>query len=429
MDEEPSKTRSNIDPCVAVIGLGYVGLPLAVASARAGNRTIGVDADRERAETLALGHSHVDDISSSALQRALSENLEIATDFGEISAADVVVICVPTPLGTSGNPDLRHVVSATEQITPHLKSGALVVLESTSYPGTTEEIVMPIIEGSNRRLDEHFFLAFSPERIDPGNSHFDLANTPRIIGGASEQSAQKAVNFYKRMVTNVTVLSGTREAEMAKLIENTYRHVNIAMVNELAIVCHELGINVWEAIQGASTKPFGYQKFTPGAGVGGHCIPIDPMYLDNMVKTKLGRGLEFINLAQTINQGMPRYVGSRVVEMLAGKEREHRRVLLMGVSYKADVADTRETPARELAQFLIAEGFDVSFHDPYVREFFLEDGTEIAHEPDWVNTIARHAAAVILQPHREYVENIVQPLGSNVLDCTGRFSEYVSDVL
>lgn len=197
MDEEPSKTRSNIDPCVAVIGLGYVGLPLAVASARAGNRTIGVDADRERAETLALGHSHVDDISSSALQRALSENLEIATDFGEISAADVVVICVPTPLGTSGNPDLRHVVSATEQITPHLKSGALVVLESTSYPGTTEEIVMPIIEGSNRRLDEHFFLAFSPERIDPGNSHFDLANTPRIIGGLVSNQLRRRSIFTK----------------------------------------------------------------------------------------------------------------------------------------------------------------------------------------------------------------------------------------
>lgn len=430
MSVESSDFQSNSSMLsVAVVGLGYVGLPLAIECARAGSRTIGIDVDVERAQALSFGQSHVDDIPSSTLQKALSGNLEISVEFQNISAADVVVICVPTPLGNSGNPDLKYVITATEKLTPHLKSGALVILESTSYPGTTEEIVMPIIDGSNRKLDEDYFLAFSPERIDPGNDHFNLANTPRIVGGASYHSAQKAQQFYEKIVTDVTVLSGTREAEMAKLIENTYRHVNIALVNELAIVCHELGINIWEAIRGASTKPFGYQRFTPGVGVGGHCIPIDPMYLDNMVKNKLGRGLEFINLAQTINQAMPRYIAGRVLEMVGREELKPRCVLLMGVSYKADVGDTRETPARELARCLLAEGLDVYFHDPYFQEFFLEDGTAIPYEASWKETITEHVVAVFLQPHREYLENIAQPLGLNVLDCTGRLSEYVTSVL
>lgn len=415
---------------VAVVGLGYVGLPLAVECAKLGMSTVGIDIDASRVQSLSLGHSHVEDIDGYDLQAALEGKLSVSNDFGRISNADIVVVCVPTPLGTTGNPDLKYVISATNKLTPHLQRGAVVILESTSYPGTTEEVVMPIIQRSNRELDEDFYLAFSPERIDPGNKLFNIGNTPRVVGGASKKSAERARRFYESIVSDVVVLSGTREAEMAKLIENTYRHVNIALVNELAIVCHELGINIWEAIQGASTKPFGFQRFLPGVGVGGHCIPIDPMYLDNLVKNKLGRGLKFISLAQTINHAMPRYVASRVLEMFEGAQPSGvKKVLLMGVAYKADVSDTRETPARELAKSLIDEGCEVHFHDPHLESFFLEDGTEIPYKSEWKDRISEYSAVVILQPHSEYLQSVHSHLGPNVFDCTGRLSDFVNFVL
>lgn len=420
----------NASTSVAVVGLGYVGLSLAVECATIGMETIGIDVDVLRVENLSLGHSHVEDIDSSVLKAVLKKNLTITTDFRAVSNSDVIVVCVPTPLGDAGAPDLQHVVNATQRLTPHLKRGALVILESTSHPGTTEEIVMPIIQAFPRKLDEDFYLAFSPERIDPGNDHFKLGNTPRVVGGASEPSAERARAFYERIVSDVMVLSGTREAEMAKLIENTYRHVNIALVNELAIVCHELGIDIWEAIRGASTKPFGYQKFFPGVGVGGHCIPIDPIYLNNLVEKKLGRRLEFIGLAQTVNRAMPGYVADRLLEILDGqKSTTTNGVLLMGVAYKADTADTRETPARELAKSLIGAGLEVRFHDSNVREFFLEDGTQINYEPNWKNRIGRYSATAVLQPHSEYLQNISSFSGPHVLDCTGQLGDYASFVL
>lgn len=424
---KPSKPSSR---AVAVVGLGYVGLPLAVACAKRGMTTVGIDIDGSRVESLSRGHSHVEDISDSDLQTTLQGSLRFSSDFEQIANADVVVVCVPTPLSATGNPDLEYVISATNGLAPHLKRDAVVILESTSYPGTTEEVVMPIIQSSNRELDKDFYLAFSPERIDPGNKSFNIGNTPRVVGGASEKSADRAKAFYESIVSNVLVLSGTREAEMAKLIENTYRHVNIALVNELAIVCHELGISIWEAIRGASTKPFGYQRFLPGVGVGGHCIPIDPMYLDNLAKNKLGRGLEFIGLAQTINHAMPRYVASRVLDMFEGAQPSGvRKVLLMGVAYKADVADTRETPARELSKSLLDEGFDVHFHDPHLESFSLEDGTNIPYESEWKDRLSEYSAVVILQPHSEYLQSVQSHLGPNVLDCTGKLSEFVDFVL
>lgn len=416
--------------CVAVVGLGYVGLPLAIECAKRGITTIGVDVSGSKVESLSRGSSDIKDISEQELKKALSASLKVTVDFKLISNADVVVLCVPTPLSESGNPALEFVINATRSITPHLKSGALVILESTSYPGTTEEVVRPIIDGSNRELDNDFFLAFSPERIDPGNSHFNIRNTPRVVGGASTLSAERAQAFYKKIVEQVVVLSGTREAEMAKLIENTYRHVNIALVNELAVVCHELGINIWEAIRGASTKPFGYEKFIPSAGVGGHCIPIDPIYLDNLVKEKLGRRLEIVGIAQKINESMPDYVASRVLDILSGEQETGQgRILLLGATYKADSEDTRETPARDLAKALMNMGFEVSFHDPHLNTFLLDDGTPLAYESDWKGSIAQYSLAILLQPHKEYLQKIDNHLGENVLDCTGRFSDFVDFVL
>ena len=417
-------------PITVVIGLGYVGLPLAVESTLAGTKTIGIDVDTAKVRRISNADSPSEDVSKNRLESALRVGFEATADFEKVSEADVVVICVPTPLGENGDPDLTYVVSATQMIAPHLKPGVLVVLESTSYPGTTEEVVMPIIQQFLPQLDYDFFLAFSPERIDPGNADFSVSNTPRVVGGASTQSAEKAQRFYEAFVSNVVVLSGTREAEMAKLIENTYRHVNIALVNELAIVCHELGVDVWEAIRGAATKPFGYQKFTPGVGVGGHCIPIDPMYLDNRVKAKLGYGLEFVSLAQKINDSMPRYVAGRVVDIVENQPALGiRRVLLMGVTYKADVSDTRETPARPLAKSLVDAGLDVRFHDPHVLQFRLEDGLEITREHDWEGELANYSAAVLLQPHQEYLQSPERWSNVNLLDCTGRLTKIARFVL
>ena len=428
--ETSEKQAETSPPITVVIGLGYVGLPLAVENTLAGMKTIGIDVDSAKVRKISTGDSPSEDVSKGRLENALRLGLEVTVDFEKVAAADVVVICVPTPLGETGNPDLTYVVSATQMIAPHLKPGVLVVLESTSYPGTTEEVVMPIIQRYLPALDDDFFLAFSPERIDPGNADFSVPNTPRVVGGASTQSADKAKRFYEAFVSNVVVLSGTREAEMAKLIENTYRHVNIALVNELAMVCHELGIDVWEAIRGAATKPFGYQKFTPGVGVGGHCIPIDPMYLDNRVKAKLGYGLEFIGLAQKINDSMPHYVAGRVVDIVDNQPAlGNRRVMLMGVTYKADVADTRETPARQLAKSLIGAGLDVRFHDPHVQEFRLEDGVRIARENDWEMELANYSVAVLLQPHQEYLKNPEKWQDANLFDCTGRLTKIARFVL
>ena len=431
MTGELSEEQAGASPRITVvIGLGYVGLPLAVESTIAGMKTFGIDVDSAKVQRISDGDSPSEDVSKDRLENALHVGFEATADFEKVSAADVVVICVPTPLGENGDPDLTYVVSATQMIAPHLRPGVLVVLESTSYPGTTEEVVMPIIQQYLPVLDDDFFLAFSPERIDPGNADFSVSNTPRVVGGASAQSADMAKKFYEAFVSNVVVLSGTREAEMAKLIENTYRHVNIALVNELAIVCHELGIDVWEAIRGAATKPFGYQKFTPGVGVGGHCIPIDPMYLDNRVKAKLGYGLEFIGLAQKINDSMPQYVAGRVIDIIENQSTlGSRRVLLMGVTYKAGVADTRETPARPLARSLIEAGLEVSFHDPHVLEFRLEDGLRIARENDWERELANYSAAVLLQPHEEYLESTKSWSDVNLLDCTGKLTKIARFVL
>ncbi|MGH3389198.1 MAG: nucleotide sugar dehydrogenase, partial [Actinomadura sp.] len=343
-----------MDLDLVVVGLGYVGLPLVREACRAGLQVAGLDLDEGVVAGLSAGTSHIDDVSDTDVAAMLSAGFTATTDPAVIERARTVVICVPTPLSADGGPDLTAVRGAALTVAGRLRAGTLVVLESTTYPGTTDEIVRPILEaGSGLAAGEGFHLAFSPERIDPGNPVYGVRNTPKIIGGHTPACTQAASAFYGKVVDTVVAAKGTREAEMAKLLENTYRHVNIALVNEMAIFCHELGIDLWDAIDCASTKPFGFQAFHPGPGVGGHCIPIDPNYLSYKVRS-LGYPFRFVELAQEINDRMPRYVVERTQQLLnqSGKALNGADILLLGVTYKADIADQRESPARPLARRL-----------------------------------------------------------------------------
>ena len=332
---------------VAVIGLGYVGLPLALEATRSGLDVIGFDRSTAVVRGLGQGLSHVDDITSEEVRGMLDAGFVATSEPSALAQATTFVICVPTPLAEGGGPDLSAVRSATETVSGVLRRGDLIILESTSYPGTTEEFVAPILEQSGLRAGADFHLAFSPERIDPGNPHYGLRNTPKVVGGIDEASSAAACAFYEQVCDKVVPARGAREAELAKLLENTYRHVNIALVNEMVQFCHELDIDLWDAIGLASTKPFGFQAFYPGPGVGGHCIPIDPNYLSHRVRSSTGHAFRFVELAQEINAGMPAYVVRRAQDLLNehGKAVKGSRVRLLGVTYKANIADQRESPA------------------------------------------------------------------------------------
>lgn len=345
---------------VVVVGLGYVGLPLTQEAIRAGLSVVGLDRDRRVVDGLAAGVSHVDDLSDSDVQAMLAAGFHPTTDPAVLAGAEVAVICVPTPLSGDGGPDLGAVTSATKTIAEHLHPGMLVVLESTTYPGTTDEVVRPILEERGLVAGTDFYLVFSPERIDPGNPIYGVKNTPKVVGGQTPACAERAAAFYGRFVDTVVTARGTREAEMAKLLENTYRHVNIALVNEMAKFCEELGVDLWDVIRCAATKPFGFQPFYPGPGVGGHCIPIDPNYLSYKVRT-LGYPFRFVELAQEINNGMPAYVVRRAQDILNkhGKPVHGSTVLLLGVTYKPDIADQRESPATAVARHLLDLGADL----------------------------------------------------------------------
>lgn len=387
---------------VAVIGQGYVGLPLSVALFRGGLRVTGIDNILTVVSRLGSGVSHIDDISDEALSSAVVAGLRFSSDASVIKDYDAVVICVSTPLLPSRKPDLTFIHSAVKALVKHVTPGTLVVLESTSYPGTTEEIVMPPLQEKLGEPGTDFFLAFSPERVDPGNKEFSINNTPRVIGGATQACAKRATALYRHVVDELHTVSSPKEAEMAKLLENTYRHVNIALVNELAKVCHELGIDVWEVIEAAATKPFGFQKFTPGAGVGGHCIPIDPVYLGTHVLEKLGRPFEFIELANQVNQGMPHYFVERILLELGEFSPPHApTVLLLGVTYKADIADLRESPAAVIAGELVNRGINVRYHDPYVQTWPLRNHT-LVRESDLEAAVTLSHLTVLLQAHSIY---------------------------
>jgi UDP-N-acetyl-D-glucosamine dehydrogenase len=353
---------------IAVLGIGYVGLPLAVAAAGAGHRVVGYDVAADHVARLASGTSPIADVSDLDLKEALAAgNLRFTADPDDLASCRGYVICVPTPL-TDKAPDLSMVLAAVDTVAASLSRGDLVVLESTTYPGTTEDVVaVRLAEATGLRAGPDYHLAFSPERIDPGNQAFGIRNTPKIVGGMGPAAGAAAAELYRGFVEEVHVVSSPREAEMAKLLENTFRHVNIALVNEMAVFCQELGVNLWESIEAAATKPFGFMPFRPGPGVGGHCIPIDPSYLSWHVR-RLGYSFRFVELACEINDRMPDYVASRAGELL-NRERKAvngARILVLGVAYKRDVADVRETPAVTLVRRLLAKGAEVCWHDPWV---------------------------------------------------------------
>jgi len=358
---------------VAVIGLGYVGLPLAAAFADAGFPVVGIDIDQQKVDRANRGESYIADISSNTLRALIkTKQLYFTSDYTVLADIDAVSICVPTPLSKTRDPDISYIIAAIQQVRAHLHAGQLVVLESTTYPGTTDEVVLAELEATGLKVGADFFLAFSPERIDPGNPNFDARNTPKIVGGITETCTELAQAFYEAVVQEVVTVSSPRVAEMAKLLENTFRAVNIALVNEIAIMCEKLKINVWEVIDAAATKPFGFMRFLPGPGLGGHCIPIDPHYLSWKLKT-LDYTARFIELASQINSSMPHYVVDKISEALNEQRRSFNAatVLVLGIAYKRDVNDVRESPALDIMQELIARKSVVLYNDEYVPSLTL----------------------------------------------------------
>jgi nucleotide sugar dehydrogenase len=405
---------------LVVIGLGYVGLPLAQEACRSGLTVTGLDLNEKVVAGLAERRSHVDDLSDADIEEMVTAGFTASTDPSVISRAKTVVICVPTPLADDGRPDLGPVLSATSSVAKHLSPDTLIVLESTTYPGTTEELLRPRVEESGLQVGTDVFLAFSPERIDPGNPTYGFRNTPKVVGGSTPACTARAAAFYQSIVDQVVPARGTREAEMAKLLENTYRHVNIALVNEMARFCHELDIDLWDVIRCAATKPFGFQAFYPGPGVGGHCIPIDPNYLSYQVQTALGYPFRFVELAQEINNGMPSYVVHRIQNSLneVAKPLRGSRVLLMGVTYKADISDQRESPAAPIAQKLLDLGAQVIFHDPYVPAWTVND-LNLDRVSDLEEAVAKADITVLLQRHSDYDLDALGRMAPLLLDTRG----------
>jgi UDP-N-acetyl-D-glucosamine dehydrogenase len=391
-----ARLRSREAP-VAVLGLGYVGLPLLVAAGSAGFPVIGFDTAADRIAQLRRGRSYIGDVTDSEV--AALGGVEISADPAILDRAEVLVICVPTPL-TDHAPDLTHVRRAAEAAAAHLSAGRLVILQSTTYPGTTEDILRPILETSGLIAGRDFALAYSPERIDPGQVSFGIHNTPKVVGGCTDRCRDLTVSFYSSFVDQVVVTRSPREAEMAKLIENTFRQVNIALVNELATAAQELGVDIWGALEAASTKPFGYMPFWPGPGVGGHCIAIDPSYLSWRASQALGHGLGFIEHANQVNDQMPAYIVSRIGEMLndAGKALKGARVLVVGVTYKSGVEDMRGSPALAVMGRLARKGTAISYHDPYVGSVPLA-GSRLESLPLDAATVGRHDLVAILTAH------------------------------
>lgn len=404
---------------MAVVGLGYVGLPLVVEATQAGLAVVGIDTDAGLISSLGSGRSHVEDISDGEVSNALSAGFTPTTDPTALENVGAIIITVPTPLDR-GMPDLSAVELASRSIGDHLQEGQLVVLESTSYPGTTEEVVKPILEDrSGLDAGTDFHLAFSPERIDPGNPIFGLRNTPKVVGGIDPASTAAAVSLYGKFCQEVVPVSGTREAELSKLLENTYRHINIALVNEMAVFCQDMGIDLWEAIRAAATKPFGFEAFYPGPGVGGHCIPIDPNYLSSRVRD-LGYPFRFVELAQEINNRMPTYVAERAQRLLNREKKPTNgsKVVLLGVSYKANISDVRESPAIDVARKLLKLGAVISYVDPHVERFSV-DGIELERRTDWLEAVRSADLTVLLSAHSAFDLETITENARLLLDTRG----------
>ena len=390
-------------PRVGVIGLGYVGLPLAVAFAESGASVIGADVDPQRVAAVRAGESFIEDVPTGTLTRLVKTGrLDASGDVAALRDADAIVICVPTPLGKSKEPDISFIVGAADAVAKIIRPGQLVVLESTTYPGTTQEILLPRFEARGLEAGRDFFLAFSPERIDPGNRRFTLRDIPKVVGGLTPACRELATALYARVTREVVPVSGPETAEMVKLFENTFRSVNIALVNEFAIMCRRLGISVWEVIGAAATKPFGFMPFYPGPGLGGHCLPSDPHYLSWKVRLE-GYEPRFIAFADDINRQMPAYVVQLVTDALNERGRAVRgaNILVLGVAYKANVADTRDSPALEIIASLAAKGAAVAYHDPFVPSV-TADGRTLESVPWSQAAVGARDLVLVLAAHTFY---------------------------
>lgn len=389
---------------VGILGLGYVGLPLAVVFAEAGYTVTGIDPDQRKVDSLCNKVSHIQDVSSEQVEKLVSAGKLIATtDFSILKEMDAVSICVPTPLRKTGDPDLSFILSATEELARYMHPDMVVVLESTTYPGTTREILLPkLSEETGLIPGENFFLAFSPERVDPGRKDWTTINTPKVIGGITPACSEVAGIWYAQALQSVVPVSSAEVAEMAKLLENTFRMINIGLVNEMAIMCNRLGVDVWEVIDAAATKPFGFMKFTPGPGLGGHCIPIDPLYLSWRLRS-LNYTARFIELASEINTGMPRYVVSLTQDALNEHQKSLKgsRVLVLGAAYKPDIDDVRESPALDVIGLLIQKGAIVDYHDPYIPTL-RHDGWNLSSVSDLLGAVSKADCVVIITNHSNY---------------------------
>ena len=402
---------------LGVVGLGYVGLPLAVESSNQGLKVIGYDINPERVEMINNGISPIEDILNDELSNALN-NFHSTLDSELLSKCQNIVISVPTPL-TDYQPDLSFVINAAKTVGENLVKNQVIILESTTYPGTTIEVLIPNLENTSKlKAGEDFFVGYSPERIDPGNKVWKFKNTPKVLSGINDISTKKIQSFYESIIDNTVLVKGTKEAEMVKLLENTYRHVNIALINELAMLCKMLDIDIWEVVNAAKTKPFGFESFKPGPGVGGHCIPVDPEYLSFKTR-QIGKPVRFVELAQEINNSMPAYVVGQISEILNknGKILNNSKILLMGVAYKNDISDMRESPAIDITELLLEKKVDVSYFDPFVKEFSVL-GKAINKE-DEINSFDNYDMLLVLTPHSNFSDIDFSKIKTIIFDTTG----------
>jgi len=388
---------------MAVIGMGYVGLPLGVTFAESGISVVGIDVNASKMARLNVGDSYIEDIESSRLIPLVEQGLLAgSTDFDLLPSVEAISICVPTPLSKTRDPDMSYVVSATEQIVPRLSKGQVIVLESTTYPGTTRDVILPALEKSGLKVGKDFYLAYSPERVDPGREDFTTKNTPKVLGGVTPACVEKAKTFYEKAIDTVVPVSSPETAEMVKLLENTFRAVNIGLVNEVLLMCEKLGVDAWEVIDAAATKPFGFMKFTPGPGLGGHCIPIDPHYLSWKLKT-LNYTARFIELASEVNTSMPEHWVKKVQDELNeySKALKGSKILVLGAAYKKDISDVRESPALDIMSLLLEKGSLVEYHDPHVPSF-KEHGMEMESVNDLDKALGEADCVVVVTDHSFY---------------------------
>jgi UDP-N-acetyl-D-glucosamine dehydrogenase len=392
------------EACIGIVGLGYVGLPLAVEFAEAGFSVIGVDVTAAKVERLNQGESYIPDVPTETVKHLVEQGkFRASTSYGDLAQADAISICVPTPLRKTKDPDMSFIIQSVDEIAKICHKGMLIVLESTTYPGTTQEIIVSRLTNDGFKVGEDVFVAFSPERIDPGNAHYGVRNTPKVVGGVTPACNEVVAALYKTAVDNVVMVSSPTVAEMVKLLENTFRAVNIGLVNEMALMCDKLGVNVWEVIEAAKSKPFGFMPFYPGPGLGGHCIPVDPHYLSWKLKT-LNYNARFIELAGDINSSMPLYVMGKIVDALndEGKAVRGSRVVVLGVAFKRDIDDVRESPALDVIGLLVDKGADVVYHDPYVPHIRLHNEMTMDNTAYSPALLQDADAVVIVTDHRVF---------------------------